>query len=139
MSGEKAQRKVVVVDDDPVALETASHLLRQAGFEVATYDKAYGRLSFIVREQPDLVLLDVNMPLVPGDELCQLIREEGSLRETPVVLFSSNDERTLREQVLACGASGFITKSEMGFGLGQKVMRLMANGGRARASLGQMS
>jgi DNA-binding response OmpR family regulator len=120
----------VVIDDDPRALETATQLLEQAGFKVSSYAGTCNRLAYIARERPDAVLIDVNMPLVPGDELCRLMREHVELRSIPVLLFSSNDENALRVMVRECGAAGYVPKAEMAFGFGAKVARHLDAAGR---------
>jgi CheY-like chemotaxis protein len=74
-------RKILIVDDDAELLETAAELLRQGGFDVATYSGHFNRLGVVAAERPDLVLLDVNMPFVPGDELYSL--PEGDLGPQP--------------------------------------------------------
>jgi two-component system, OmpR family, response regulator len=126
MSSPPQRFKVAVIDDDEATLQTAAQLLARSGLEVVTHSAAHSRLVFIAKEKPDLVLLDVNMPLVPGDDVCQLIKEHPHLREIPVVFFSSNDEQTLRRMVRETGAAGYITKSEMAFGgLGAKVARFL--------------
>jgi DNA-binding response OmpR family regulator len=118
--------RIAIIDDDPETLDTAAGLLGQAGFEVVVYSTNHGRLSFIVRTRPDLVLLDVNMPLVPGDDVCRLMKEHPELRRIPVVYFSSNDEGTLRAMARETEAAGYICKSEMAFDLGGQVARLLA-------------
>ncbi len=115
--------KVVVIDDDPRILETAEQLLAGGGFEVSSYAGRLNRIQFIVDQKPDLVLLDVNMPLVSGDELLGILKDHSLLKATPVFLFSSNDERDLRLMVQQTGAAGYISKSELGGNFAAKVAR----------------
>ncbi|MGH9886375.1 MAG: response regulator [bacterium] len=116
--------RVLVIDDDRMMLDTARGLLEQAGFEVVTYAGAFNRLNAIVDEAPDLVLLDVNMPLVPGDALARLMREDSRLGRVPFAFFSSNGEGDLRRMVREAGACGYVSKSDMGF-FAAKVRRLI--------------
>jgi CheY-like chemotaxis protein len=125
-AGRKARGRVAVIDDDADTLATASRLLERSGFEVMTFFGCFNRLAFVAAKRPDLVLMDVNMPLVPGDELCRLMKDHETLRDIPVVYFSSNDERTLHALVRATGAAGYIPKSEMTLDLGDKVARFLA-------------
>ncbi len=122
--------KILVIDDDKAMLETVQELLESAGFEVVTYSGTFNRLGLIVSEAPDLVLLDVNMPFVPGDELAGLLRDDPRLRHIPFAFFSSNDETDLRRLVRATGACGYVSKSDMGF-FASRVSRLLE---RARVS-----
>jgi CheY-like chemotaxis protein len=107
--------KILIVDDDAELLETASQLLVQRGFRVVTHRESFNRLNAVRLHRPDLVLMDVNMPFVPGDEIVKLIKDDPELAEIPVVLFSSNDEHTLRLAAREIGAAGYISKSQMGW------------------------
>jgi CheY-like chemotaxis protein len=107
--------KILLMDDDAELLETASQLLTQRGFEVVTHRDSLNRLNMVRLHQPDLVLMDVNMPFVPGDEIVKLLKADPDLCEIPILLFSSNDERSLRQTASECGAAGYISKSEMGW------------------------
>ncbi len=132
MSGADQRFKVAVIDDDEETLETVAAILGRSGLDVVTHAAAHSRLVFIARELPDLVLLDVNMPLVPGDDVCQLLKAHPRLNRIPVVFFSSNDEQTLRRMVRDTGAAGYISKSEMAFGgLGAKVASFLPSRERA--------
>jgi two-component system cell cycle response regulator DivK len=117
--------KVVIFDDDEHLLETSRTLLERAGFEVAVHAGRFDRLGFMLREAPDLVLLDVNMPVIAGDELFALMREQEELRHVPVVFFSSNDETDLRLLVRTSGAQGYIAKSAIGADFGARVARFL--------------
>jgi signal transduction histidine kinase len=81
--------------------------------------------TFIVRHKPDLVLLDVNMPFLSGDELFKLFGDHPSLKGIPVAYFSSNDEASLRLMVVHTGAAGYTSKSEMGADFAGKVARIL--------------
>lgn len=120
MSGTRA--KILVMDDDAELLDTASRLL-EPQFDVRTYRAAFNRLNVVRDFQPDLILMDVNMPLVPGDEVTRLLKDSPELADIPVVLFSSNDERSLRRLARDCGAVGYISKSEMGWNFSSQVAR----------------
>ena len=100
--------KIMLIDDDPAILLIVSTRLKAEGHEVVTRDKAYGTSAAVVREAPDLVLLDVHMPGLPGEELSEVLTQQG----VPVVLFSGDDETQLGELVAKTGALGFIPKAE---------------------------
>ncbi len=118
-------RKIVIVDDDEILLGTAAALLERAGFEVATCLTTFNRLNFIMQHKPDLVLLDVNMPMVTGEEIYRLMQDHARLRDFPVVFFSSNEEGELRRLVSHTGAKGYLAKSEVGSNFAAKVTRIL--------------
>lgn len=103
---DKKRGKVLAVDDDRVTLEVARERLEAAGFEVITRDNALGTSAVILKEKPDLVLLDVRMPGLTGDALSKLIASS-----TSVILHSASDAEALAKMASACGAVGFIVKT----------------------------
>lgn len=80
---------VLVVNDNPDHLELMSVLLRTAGYRVLTAGDGRAGLEVAQRERPDLVISDVLMPRASGIELCQWIRADVELRETPILLVSA--------------------------------------------------
>jgi CheY-like chemotaxis protein len=121
----RAAAKVVILDDDGVVLCVVSQLLRDAGFEVATYVGSTDRLNFIADQEPDLVLLDVNMPFLQGGSLFELMKRDGRLQRVPVVFLSSNTKPDLRRLVAETGADGFLQKDELDASFPEKVARIL--------------
>ncbi len=106
--------KVLVVDDDVVVLELARARLEKMGHEVVTRDSAIGTTAMIIREKPDVLLLDVRMPVIPGDDLIHTIREKRLVNdcdELPVILYSGTEVSELRRLVKETGALGAIHKA----------------------------
>jgi CheY-like chemotaxis protein len=117
---------ILLIDDDPLILDTAQRLLEREGFNVIVYSEGFNATNFAARAMPDLVLMDVNMPFLSGDSLVGLFKRHPALQRVPIVLFSSNEESTLRSLAISVGASGFISKSEMAFGFVHQVRRFLA-------------
>jgi DNA-binding NarL/FixJ family response regulator len=113
--------KVLLIDDDTAMLRTAARFLTRVGFEVMTHEGAFDATNAIARFQPDVALIDINMPFMSGDQLVLLLANHRATRHTQVVLFSSNDEASLRSLVQSSGAAGFISKSAIGSSFAQKV------------------
>lgn len=103
--------KILVVDDDPIVLRITQARLEGAGFEVLTRQEALGTSQVVLRERPDLILLDMKMPGLDGDKLAQLLRQREELT-TPVVFHSSEDLLSLQEKGREAGALGVIAKTE---------------------------
>jgi len=105
------KKKILVVDDDEMHLYTTKELLQDEHCEVITHKSKYGvGVTNLVRElQPDLILLDVNMPGLSGDMLAKLLR----WRNAPFLFYSSNDEDSLRELASRHGAKGYICKGDI--------------------------
>jgi len=102
-------KRVLVIDDDDQVLVATARLLRMAGYEVVTRPSAFGTLAAVMKERPDVVLLDLNMPLISGDRLAELVLEAN--RDPPVVIIHSGlTDEIVRERAAKCGAHGFIIK-----------------------------
>jgi DNA-binding response OmpR family regulator len=117
-----ARRKILIVDDSPMMLELARDALEAAGYQpFATSDLAeMGRL--LEREQPDLILLDVQMPEAYGDDVANVLRGLRNV-SVPVLLFSILDEKELADRAKAAAVDGYIYK---GAGLNEMVRRVRA-------------
>ena len=104
-------KRILIIDDDKVTLAMACDMLEEAGFEVQTAASAleanrhiYGPL------RPDLILLDVVMPLLSGDRKIQFLKEREASKDIPVIRISSKSRAELKDIARASGADGFVTK-----------------------------
>jgi DNA-binding response OmpR family regulator len=99
--------KILVVDDDRVLADVVAFTLRREGFDVIqAYDGAVG-LQRWVDEQPDLLILDVNMPKVDGFEVCRRVRSQGNI---PIILLTVRGEEDDIVGGLEIGADDYIVK-----------------------------
>jgi CheY-like chemotaxis protein len=105
--------KILVVDDNEMLLDVTKQILAHARYEVRTHHGGLGLVNLVSRFQPDLVLLDINMPEVSGDDLALLLRAHGDTSGVRIVFYSSNDEDSLRRSVSACGVHGYICKGDI--------------------------
>jgi two-component system OmpR family response regulator len=100
--------RILVVDDDPMGSRMLQFLLTEQGYHVEIVDNARGALSLIDRQPPDLLLLDVNLPLLSGFELYQRLRDQG--HDLPVIFVTAKGELEDRVQGLRMGADDYICK-----------------------------
>ena len=103
--------KVLVVDDDAIALGVVRGRLEEAGFNVVAQNTPMGTGAAVLREKPDVVLLDVEMPGLTGDAIAQLLRRSEAMKGVPVILYSGLDLSTLQELARECGAVGALQKT----------------------------
>jgi CheY-like chemotaxis protein len=104
--------KIVLVDDSGVDLEWFTIVARSAGYEVYTFEHALGLVMFIKEHQPDVVLLDVNMPALNGDVVCRILKDNQLTRHCRILLYSAMEETSLIRLVHQCGADGHIVKTK---------------------------
>jgi DNA-binding response OmpR family regulator len=112
-----ANFRVLLVDDDATFLSLIERALRSQGMDVTVTSTALGVSNLVRRVEPNVVLLDVNLPALSGDAVLAVARRSAPAH-TRFVLFSSSDESTLRELAQRVGADGYITKSVDPFKLG---------------------
>jgi CheY-like chemotaxis protein len=102
---------VLIVDDDPIVLEVTRERLERAGYQVHTREEALGTSQWTAEFQPDIVLLDVNMPALAGPELAQLLKKRRATKDVAIILYSSLESAELQGKLRATGAVGAIQKT----------------------------
>jgi len=101
-------KTVLIVDDEKNIVDILSFNLKKEGYEIiAAYDGAAG-LEQYANNRPDLILLDVMLPLLDGFEVCRRIREKD--RKTPIIMLTAREEETDKVLGLDIGADDYITK-----------------------------
>jgi signal transduction histidine kinase/HPt (histidine-containing phosphotransfer) domain-containing protein len=104
------QSTVLVVDDDPdIRHEFASALVDQ-GYTVKTASDGSEALLCVQLHAPDLILLDVSMPLMSGYEVCRILKANTLTENIPIIFISANDGIQDKLQAFAIGGSDYITK-----------------------------
>lgn len=105
-----ANPRVLIVDDEPDVVSLIEHTLKADGIEVLKAFDGIGALDVIIAEKPDLVLLDLMMPMMSGYEVCSQIKANPQTKDIPVVCLSSAHTPDARAQSLKAGAAELITK-----------------------------
>lgn len=101
---------VLVVDDDVEIQEMTEFLLRGSGYGVLCAGSGEEALFRVREQQPDLILLDINMPGMDGWETLRVLREDEATSGVPVVMFSVNFEIREKLRALQQGARDYVTK-----------------------------
>jgi len=103
--------RILLIDDDRTTLLVTAALLEQRGYFVIQRQDALGSGLAIARENPDFVLLDVNMPGLSGDKIAQLSISRRKGDGPVILLYSAIDGEKLSELAAECGAAGGIEKT----------------------------
>lgn len=103
-------RKILVVDDEAVLVETIAYNLEQAGYAVVTAADGTSALEAAQREKPDLIILDLMLPEMDGLEVCRQLRREGNTATTPIMMLTAKGEEIDKVVGLEVGADDYVTK-----------------------------
>jgi diguanylate cyclase (GGDEF)-like protein len=106
--------KVMIVDDDPVALQTLTAVLQPWGLQITTLSQSQHFWQVLTTTVPDVLLLDLEMPTFNGLELCRVVRQDAYYSDLPILVVTAHTDSTSIQQVFAAGADDFIAKPIIG-------------------------
>jgi CheY-like chemotaxis protein len=110
-SGSTDMKTVLVVDDHADSNEITCKLLKRLGHRTISAATGEAALALLATELPDLIILDVMMPGMNGEEVLRLIRATEATATVPVIMHSAVASPDFQDNALAKGANGFLVKS----------------------------
>jgi two-component system chemotaxis response regulator CheY len=120
--------RVLIVDDSPVMRSVIRRVIVLSGMEGAEFLEASdGReaLELLRTQWVDVVLTDINMPSMDGEQLLRCLNAEGILKSVPVVVVSTDSTESRVQQMLSLGARGYVGKPFMPETLRQELERVL--------------
>jgi len=118
-------KKALIAEDNPVNRELLRELLEMRGFAVTEASNGVQALEHIGQSKPDILLLDLNMPVLDGFETIKRIRQDLRLSALPVLAVTAYAMRGDREQILNSGFNGYLSKPISAIDLGSELERLL--------------
>ena len=106
----RVKPKILVVDDEPDALELIAFNLKSAGLEVLTAENGDQALRLARAQLPDLILLDLMLPEVDGLEVCKILRRDAATSAIPIIMVTAKAAEMDRVLGLELGADDYVTK-----------------------------
>jgi DNA-binding response OmpR family regulator len=103
-------RKILVVDDEAILVETIAYNLEQAGYQVITVADGNSALESAHREKPDLIILDIMLPGMDGLEVCRQLRREQDTAAMPILMLTARGDEIDKVVGLEVGADDYVTK-----------------------------
>lgn len=103
-------KNILVVDDSQVDRSNLEKLLGDAGYLTSTATNGQEALDSVAQSHPDLILMDVNMPVMDGFAASRALRDDENTKNLPVVLITSKDQKADKAWGKMLGAKGYITK-----------------------------
>jgi two-component system chemotaxis response regulator CheY len=119
---------ILIVDDSPAMRRVVRRVVDLSGVEVGRYLEAGdGReaLNVLHAEHVDLIVTDINMPIMDGEQLLLAVRSDAALAEIPVLVVSTDQSAARVQDMMALGASGYISKPFMPAALSEQMYRLL--------------
>ena len=103
--------KIMIIDDEPLVIRVVKRFLAGEGFtNFVTVEDSTTAFETILRESPDVVLLDIMMPNVTGLDLLRQRQKDQDLMLVPFIILSANSENQIKREALALGATDFLSK-----------------------------
>lgn len=140
MSPTEQQARILVVDDEENLTDLVASALRFAGYQVTTEGNGFDALRNVKSDNPDLIVLDVNMPEMDGFEVCRRIRRDGV--ETPVIFLTARDDMDDLRTGFRHGGDDYLTKpfsiEELGLRIEALLRRTGPRGQQSRISVGDI-
>lgn len=121
-------KKVLIVDDEPNILLSLGFLVQKAGYQTKTAEDGQSALDAVNEWRPDLVLLDVNMPVMDGFEVCQRLRADEQFNQLKIIILTAKGRNIEKEKGLALGADDYITKPFSNAGVVECINQLLNAG-----------
>jgi CheY-like chemotaxis protein len=109
MSG-VCDKSILIVDDEPVTQLMVTMILQRNNYKVFTAYDGQDALNLLNVKDVDLIVTDINMPNMNGMSLLQKLRQDGRYQNLPVILFTAQGQRELKNMAISTGATGFLTK-----------------------------
>ena len=115
--------KVLIVEDDATLVDTLAENLAEEGYEVLKASDGEAGLALIRARLPDLIVLDIMLPVLDGLSVCRIIRKDPSTQHIPIIMLTARGTEVDKIVGLESGADDYIVKP---FGLGEFLARVRA-------------
>ena len=119
--------RILVADDDPLSIKLLNFRLRSVGHEVISTVNGGEALEIATREKPDLILLDIMMPVMNGFQVLRKLKSQEETKNIPVIMLTSKVQEKDVVFGLETGAEDYITKPFSFAELNARVNRVLAS------------
>ena len=117
-------KKILIVDDEPDLIKVTTYRLKKMGYDVVTGVTGQEALDLIRSERPDLVLLDLRLPVIDGLEVCRKVKADEELKHIPIILFTASTN-AIANNVKDVGADGYLIKPFSGEQLAAELKKFL--------------
>lgn len=129
-------RKVLICDDETAPLEAMAWVVRKAGYEVVTAQNGEEAIRQARGHRPDLILLDIDMPLKDGYQVCEEIKSDPATRAGHVLILTAFAQDYQKEKARASGCDEIMTKPFSPRKLRERIVEILGPPGADRGEGG---
>lgn len=122
---ESGKYRILVAEDSPTQQQIIMSVLRREGYEVVMASDGIEAVTQAFYENPDLIVLDIEMPKMNGYQVCRLLKDDGRTSHIPVVMLTSRSQETDKYWGLKTGADSYVTKDFQLTGLADEIQNLL--------------
>lgn len=105
-----AKRKILIVEDDRDIVEMVEYNLREEGYATVSALNGEDGVNLARRERPDLIILDIMLPVMDGFEVCRALKSDEETARIPIIILSAKSQETDKVVGLELGADDYVTK-----------------------------
>jgi CheY-like chemotaxis protein/MinD-like ATPase involved in chromosome partitioning or flagellar assembly len=110
MTGETMRKRILVIEDDPIATRLMEYVFKKRGYQVFTTSNGLEGIQIARTETPDIIILNVMLPGIDGLEVCQRLRAERQAAQPLILMLSGKAQRTDIANGMSMGADDYLTK-----------------------------
>ena len=102
--------KILIVEDDRAIVDMLEYNLQEAGYETVSALNGEDGVNLASREKPDLIVLDIMLPIIDGFEVCRILKNDSAVAHIPIIILSAKSQETDKIVGLELGADDYVTK-----------------------------
>lgn len=110
MHSNKEKKSILIIDDNPVQAKLLEKRLSDNGYKILIALQAADGLQIAMTRFPDLIILDVMMPIINGYNLCQILKNEEKYKHIPIIILTARDKEKDKKIGQKVGANVYLTK-----------------------------
>ena len=104
------KRKILIIEDDRDIVEMLEYHLQEAGYETVSALNGKDGIALSIKQQPDLIILDIMLPVIDGFEVCKILKQDDAVAHIPIIILSAKSQETDKIIGLELGADDYVTK-----------------------------
>jgi DNA-binding response OmpR family regulator len=105
-----SKRKILIIEDDRDIVEMLEYNLKEEGYETISALNGEQGIELAGKERPDLIILDIMLPIIDGFEVCRILKNHDRVSHIPIIILSAKSQETDKVVGLELGADDYVTK-----------------------------